>query len=91
VESDSLRNISDPDITADTDIEVEMAPFVNPRDLVPTGSDGSRVIEGQAEVFIGRKMDANTWNWKEADARDSIELNVLSEWKYLSFLSIFQA
>jgi hypothetical protein len=89
VESNSLRNISDPDITADTDIEVEMTPFVNPKDLVPdavgNGGDTGRVIEGQAEVFIGRKFDAQTWDWKEADAREGIELNVLSEFQFLLF------
>jgi len=73
VESDRLSNINDPDFP--DDIEVERTPFINPHDLDPKGG---RVIEGQAETFIGRKTLAQQWDPVAADAATRIDLNVLT-------------
>ena len=93
VESDRLSNINDtPERTSQVndpsnkrsklddpgfpdDIEAERTPFINPHDLDPKGG---RVIEGQAENFIGRKTLAQFWDPNEADTAPRVDLNVLA-------------
>ncbi|KAI1747086.1 hypothetical protein F4782DRAFT_535798 [Xylaria castorea] len=53
IESDYLWSLDD--IPADADLQTDFAPFV-------TGGSGSEIdIEGQAEVFIGRKTPLTEW------------------------------
>lgn len=63
IESDRLHNINDIDETFKTelgqsvDLEVDVAPFINGA-ADPTSDEA---VDGQAEVFIGMKLPAETW------------------------------
>lgn len=52
VESDRLRDLND--LGPEVDLQVDVSPFVSPGDKIDIGR--------QAEVFIGYKEDAKTWN-----------------------------
>ncbi|KAH8797905.1 hypothetical protein F5884DRAFT_687621 [Xylogone sp. PMI_703] len=77
IESDRLRNINDDDFQkADFDIEVDTTPFVSP---AGAGGRGDRVVDGQAEIFIGKKTNAVAWKVAEADAAACVQpLTVLT-------------
>jgi hypothetical protein len=75
VESDRLSNINDPDMDETVDLETDRTPFINPRDLDP---EGGRIIEGQAEIFIGRKTPVESWRSSDADQAPHVDLNILS-------------
>jgi hypothetical protein len=73
VESDRVSNINDSDFP--DDVEVERAPFINHHDLDPKGG---RIIEGQAETFIGRKTLVSQWDPVQAASATRIDLNVVA-------------
>jgi hypothetical protein len=75
VESDRLSNINDPDMDETVDLETDRTPFINPRDLDPKNG---RIIEGQAEIFIGRKTPFESWRSSDADQAPHVDLNILS-------------
>jgi hypothetical protein len=56
VESDFLTKIDS--FKADDDIETKATPFINPADLDP---HGGRIIDGQAEWFIGSNTPLSEW------------------------------
>ena len=55
IESDLLRDFDTLDV--ETDLQTDVSPFVQ-----ATRDSSSSAIEQQAEVFIGSKCDATTWN-----------------------------
>lgn len=73
VESDTITNIND--MTEDADIENEYTPFVktNPRDVK---SQNQSLIDGQAEIFIGKKTLYGQWRTKAADNANHVDLDL---------------
>ena len=67
VESDRLSYIDD--IGPDEDLETDYSPFINALDLQP---DGGRIIDGQAECFIGLKKSLADWTtWRNSKSYKS--------------------
>lgn len=61
VESNRIRNIQSFD--RDVDIELECSPFIS-------GDSSDKSVDGQAEVFIGRKTELSQWNEQLTSQRD---------------------
>lgn len=59
-----------------TDLENDFAPFLSGTNLDP--SDG-QILEGQAEIFIGKKTPFEKWNVQNADAAPKADLTILGE------------
>lgn len=74
VESDTITNLNQ--IKDGEDIENDYTPFINPKDLTPKDNT---IIEGQAEIFIGKKTDLAQWNSKTADTSPHVDLDIMSK------------
>ena len=74
IESDRLRNINDSDLVA-ADLEVDVSPSTNPLLFDPTNNT---VVEGQAEVFIGKSTPTASWSETTADTGSHIDLTVMT-------------
>lgn len=68
VESNRLRNIQEFD--RDVDIELECAPYI-------TGGDDTQSLDGQAEIFVGRKLPLEQWREElQTKPSDFVRLDV---------------
>jgi hypothetical protein len=70
------RNVNDPDLQGKSDLEVDLSPFIDPSVLEPRNG---RVIDGHAEVFVGKKVPISEWDTDAANKEPSVDLNVMSK------------
>ena len=62
----------------DKDLEVEVSPFVDSNMATSDGKIVNNIIEGQAEVFVGKKVPFDRWDRDAADREPSVDLNVMA-------------
>jgi len=75
VESDRITNIDDI-VDDSTDIETEFAPFLSGVNFDPSDTE---ILEGQAEIFIGKKTPFDEWDPNEADKAPRTDLTIICE------------
>jgi hypothetical protein len=61
------------------DLEVDVTPFIDPQVADKNGKLDDVVINTQGTAFVGKRVEAMSWNREAADKEPHVDLDVMCE------------